>query len=76
MSIDRREFMGMGLALAGASLAGCAGPQMGGDGWVRLIDGRSIPAGWGRIDQQGSWSVVEGTLQGVGSARAPISLRI
>lgn len=64
----RREFMGMGLALAGTALAGCAGQQYAGDGWQRLVDGRSIPAGWGRIDQQGSWSIVDGTLQGSGSA--------
>ena len=67
--IKRREFMGMGLALAGASLAGCAGPQYVGDGWQRVVDGRSVPAGWTKVGMDG-WSVVDGSLQGAGTTPA------
>jgi len=68
MKNTRREFMGMGLALAGsAALAGCGGTQYSGDGWQRLVDGRSVPAGWAKVGGDG-WSVVDGTLQGAGAA--------
>ncbi len=64
--MQRREFIGMGLALGAAGLAGCAGPQYAGDGWQRLVDGRSVPAGWTKVGGDG-WSVVDGTLQGAGT---------
>ena len=67
--IKRRDFMGMGLALAGAGLAGCAGPRYTGDGWHRLVDGRSVPAGWTKVGMDG-WSVVDGSLQGAGTTPA------
>jgi hypothetical protein len=59
--VDRRRFLGAGLAVAGAGLVGCAGSGSGGD-WVTLVDGKSVP-GWKQLGQ-GNWSVVEGTLQG------------
>jgi len=62
-TIKRREFMGVGLALAGASLAGCAGRQYAGDGWQTLIDGRSIPAGWTQVGA-GNWRAVDGAIEG------------
>lgn len=61
--IKRRDFLGMGLALAGAGLAGCAGPQYVGDGWQTVIDGRSIPPGWTQIGA-GNWKVVDGAIEG------------
>lgn len=67
--IKRREFMGMGLALAGAGLTGCAGPRYTGDGWQRLVDGRSVPAGWTKVGMDG-WSVADGSLQGTGTTPA------
>ena len=68
-STTRREFMGMGLALAGTALAGCAGQQYSGDGWQRIVDGRSVPGGWTKVGMDG-WSVVDGTLQGAGTTPA------
>ena len=63
----RRSFLGAGLAVAGSALAGCAGPKYAGDGWQRLVDGRSIPSGWTNVGGNG-WSLVDGTLQGAGAA--------
>ncbi len=62
-TITRRGFIGMGLAVAGTALAGCAGRQYAGDGWQTVVDGRSVPAGWTQLGK-GNWSVVDGTLQG------------
>jgi hypothetical protein len=59
---NRRRFMGMGLAVAGSSLLGCAGTGTGA-GWVTVIDGTSIPAGWTQVGQ-GNWSIVDGAVQG------------
>jgi hypothetical protein len=67
MQTSRRRFIGMGLAVAGSALAGCAGPQYSGDGWQRLVDGRRIPQGWTMIGANG-WTVADGTLQGAGSS--------
>lgn len=60
--IKRRDFLGMGIALAGASIAGCAGQQYAGDGWQTVLNGTSI-AGWGQVGE-GNWSIVDGTVQG------------
>lgn len=64
MTIHRREFLGAGLALAGAGLAGCAGtgPDY---SWTTVLDGTRIPVGWTALGQ-GNWSLVDGTLQGKG----------
>ena len=59
--INRRRFIGMGLAVAGSSLLGCAGTGSDG-GWVTVLDGTSL-AGWSQIGE-GNWSIVEGTVQG------------
>ena len=67
-SVTRREFLGMGMALGGAALAGCAGPQHAGDGWQTVLNGNSL-AGWSQIGFQG-WSVVDGTVQGTGTTPA------
>jgi hypothetical protein len=58
---NRRRFMGMGLAVAGSSLMGCAGMAANG-GWVTVLDGTSM-TGWTPLGQ-GNWSIVEGTVQG------------
>ncbi len=58
---NRRRFIGMGLAVAGSSLLGCAGTRWDG-GWVTVLDGTSL-AGWSQIGA-GNWSIVEGTVQG------------
>lgn len=58
---NRRRFIGMGLAVAGSSLLGCAGMR-GDGGWVTVLDGTSL-AGWSQIGA-GNWSIVEGTVQG------------
>ena len=58
---NRRRFIGMGMAVAGSSLLGCAGTGLDG-GWMTLVDGTRVPA-WARIGE-GNWSIVEGTLQG------------
>ena len=63
-NITRRDFLGGGLALAGSALAGCGGRQYVGDGWQKVINGTSI-AGWGQVGN-GGWSVVDGTIEGVG----------
>ena len=68
-TVTRRGFIGMGLAVAGAGLAGCAGPRYTGDGWQRLVDGRSVPAGWTKVGMDG-WSVADGSLQGTGTTPA------
>ena len=68
-TVTRRGFIGMGLAVAGSSLAGCAGPRYTGDGWQRLVDGRSVPAGWTKVGMDG-WSVADGSLQGTGTTPA------
>lgn len=60
--MDRRGFMGAGLAVAGASLLGCAGSG-GSSDWVTLVDGKGIPAGWKELGK-GNWSVADGALQG------------
>ena len=62
MTINRREFIGAGLAIMGAGLAGCAGSG-GSSAWVTLVDGKSVPAGWKQLGE-GNWRVVDGTLQG------------
>ncbi|MEI6720369.1 MAG: DUF1080 domain-containing protein [Betaproteobacteria bacterium] len=62
MTINRREFIGAGLAIMGAGLAGCAGSG-GSSDWVTLVDGKSIPSGWKELGK-GNWSVAEGALQG------------
>ena len=67
--VDRRHFIGMGLALAGTGLAGCAGRSYTGDGWQTLVNGSSIPAGWTEVGK-GGWSIVDGTLQGTGATPA------
>ncbi len=67
--ITRRDFLGMGLAVAGSALAGCAVPDIGGDGWKTVIDGRGIPAGWTKVGFDG-WSVAEGSLRGAGTTPA------
>lgn len=62
MTINRREFLGAGLAIAGAGMAGCAGSDPR-SGWVTVVDGKSIPAGWKQLGE-GNWSIVDGALQG------------
>lgn len=59
---NRRNFLGIGLAVAGAGLVGCAGSGSG-PGWVTVVDGTRIPEGWKQLGE-GNWSIVEGTLQG------------
>jgi Domain of Unknown Function (DUF1080) len=66
--ITRRDFLGAGLAVTGAALAGCAGPQHVGDGWDTIINGNSY-AGWSQIGFSG-WSVADGTVQGTGTTPA------
>jgi hypothetical protein len=61
VTIDRRSFLGTGLAVFGTGLAGCAGLGSGA-GWVTVVDGTSL-AGWSQIGE-GNWSIVEGTVQG------------
>jgi hypothetical protein len=68
-TVTRRGFLGMGLAVAGSSLVGCAGQGYTGDGWQRLVDGRSVPAGWTKVGMDG-WSVADGSLQGMGATPA------
>ena len=60
--IDRRNFIGSGVAALGAGLAGCATP---GSGWATLVDSAARPNldGWAEVGK-GNWSFVEGTLQG------------
>ena len=58
---NRRRFIGMGLAVAGSSLVGCAGS--GNSAWVTLIDGTRIPADWKQLGK-GNWSIADGALQG------------
>ena len=53
MTINRREFIGAGLAIMGAGLAGCAGSG-GSSDWVTLVDGKSVPAGWKQLGE-GNW---------------------
>ena len=61
--VTRRGFLGAGLAVAGSSLLGCAGPQTGGgDGWNTVLNGSSM-AGWSQVGE-GNWSLVDGTVQG------------
>lgn len=64
--INRRQFMGMGIAAAGTSLFGCASMVSNGS-WITLIDGTSIE-GWSQIGE-GNWSITEGTVQGKGNPR-------
>ncbi len=59
----RRRFMGMGLAVAGAGLAGCATLES--KEWVTVVDGIRVPVDWRQLGK-GNWSVFEGTLQGKG----------
>ena len=61
MTTNRRSFLGTGVAIAGAGLAGCAGMGSGA-GWVTVLDGTSLD-GWTPVGQ-GNWSIVEGTVQG------------
>jgi hypothetical protein len=59
---NRRRFIGMGLAVAGSSLVGCAGSGSGSD-WIMVVDGTRIPEGWTQLGA-GNWSIVDGTVQG------------
>ena len=59
---SRRRFIGMGLAVAGTSLLGCAGSG-GHSGWVTVVDGTRMPEGWTQVGE-GNWSVVDGAVQG------------
>jgi hypothetical protein len=61
MTIDRRSFLGAGLAVFGTGLAGCAGMGSG-TGWVTVLDGTTLD-GWSQIGK-GNWSIVDGTVQG------------
>ena len=61
MTIDRRFFLGAGIAIVGAGVAGCAGLGSGA-GWVTLLDGTTLD-GWTQLGK-GNWSVVDGTVQG------------
>ncbi len=63
MTINRRDFLGAGLAVVGAGLAGCAGSGSGNGQWETLVDGTRIPIDWRPLGE-GNWSVFEGTLQG------------
>lgn len=60
--MNRRGFMGAGLAVAGLGLAGCAASGPGYD-WDTVVDGARIPVDWKHLGE-GNWSVFEGTLQG------------
>jgi hypothetical protein len=61
MTIDRRSFLGTGVALLGTGLAGCAGMGSGA-GWVTVLDGTSLD-GWSQVGK-GNWSIVDGAVQG------------
>ena len=43
----RRQFIGMGLAVAGAGLAGCATFEA--NNWVTLVDGIRVPVDWRQL---------------------------